>query len=510
MPRGHEKLLLPIAPGGVREDLNPAALPDGALLASNNWLTRRGVGGPRPGYVQLGSTLAAGNRIMGFGSRGSPAGTTAFVVHTLTAAYNWDGTSFTDKTGTWTASTAVQHVRMISYVSSGTNYLLRTNHANAIDIWDGGAGNFVDAGGSPPALRDLCSVGGFVLGVYPSGFEHRVRWNDVDDINSWTSTNTAELDATPDQLIGVKPFGPLAAGIYKEDSVWTAVIQAARQPFQFQLIAQVPGPLSPAALVAYRGSHYWLAEDGVVYRSDGASVEPFAAGAVVTFRANLDWDNRIQTHAFVLVEEEPIIMFVYPVLGGTMDRAVSLNLTTRAVNTHQFAHSLSASAPYIREATTTWDDLTGTWDGLASTYATWDSMGTVMNSSDVLGQTNGKVHQFGAQTNDDGTAIAWSFTHGWRALAGLGFRFFLDGIVSYWTKLNVALTVTVGVIVTDSLGDAETESTDTFDISTDSEHLETFTALRGQFIRVRFAGASAVAGIVHRGAAALGWRRGMV
>lgn len=510
MPRGAEKLALTITPGGVREDLNPAAIPEGSLLASNNWLTRRGVGGPRPGYDQLGSTLVAADRIIGFGSRGSPGGTTAFVVHTITAAYNWDGTSYTAKTGTWATSTAAQHCRMISYVSSGTNYLLRTNQVNDIDIWDGGAGNFTDAGGSPPNFRDFCSVGGYVLGVFPLGFQHRVRWNAQNDINTWTSTFTAELDATPDELIGIKPFGPLSAGIYKDDSVWTAVLQAALQPFQFQLIAHVPGPLSPAAIVAYRGAHYWLADDSVIYRSDGANVEPFATGLPTTFRAYLDWNNRIQAHAFVLAEEEPIIMFVYPALGGVIDRAISVNIATGACNAHQFGHSISASAPYIREADVTWNELTGTWDTLSSTYATWDAMGTAMNSSDVLGSTAGLVYQFGNFADDDGTAIAWSFTHPWRAVAGLGFRAHLDAIVSYWVKLAVSLTVTVGVMMTDSLGDAETESTDTFDISTDSEHLETFSNLRGMWVRVRFASGSAVAGIAHRAAAILAWKRGMV
>jgi len=508
MPRGTEKLPLTITPGGVREDLNPAAIPEGSLLASNNWLTRRGVGGPRPGYEQLGTTLAAGDRILGFGTRGSPAGTTEFVVHTLTAGYEWDGSSFTAITGTWTTSVAGQHVRMISYVSSGTTWLLRTNLANAIDKWDGAAAAFVDATGAV-AFRDICSVGGYVLGVYPAGFEHRVRWNDQEDIDSWTSTNIADLDATPDHMIGAKPFGPLSAGIYKEDSVWTAVLQAAKQPFQFQLISHVPGPLSPAALIAYRGSHYWLADDSVIYRSDGAHVEPFATGVPATFRAYLDWDNRLQAHAFVLAEEEPIVMFVYPVLGGTIDRAISVNLVTGACNPHQFGHSISASAQWIRVAEVTIDELTGTIDGLSSSYATIDAMGTSKNSSDILGGTTGKVYQFGQPADDDGTAIAWSLTHGWRALAGLGFRFFLDGIVSYWKKLSVSHTVTVGVTVTDSLGDADSESTDTFDLSTDSQHLETFSNLRGQWIKVRFSGSSSVAGIEHRGAAALGWRRGM-
>ena len=509
MPRGREKLPLLSAPGGVREDLNPAALPDGALLASNNWLTRRGVGGPRPGYVQLGSTLASANRVMGFGARGAAVTTTNFVAHTLTKAYAWNGTTFTDITGTWSTSTAAQHARMISYMSGGTNWLLRTNQLNAIDKWDGAAAAFVDATGAPN-FQDMCSVGGRVLGVYPLGLEHRVRWNDIDDVDSWTAANTDDLDSTPGFLVACHPFGPLAAGIYKEDAVWTAVTQAAKQPFQFALISDVPGPMSPAGLVVYGGSHFWLAEDSVVYKSDGSHVVPFSSGLPVTFRAYLDWNNRIQTHAFILAEEEPIAIFVYPVVGGTMDRAISVNLITGAVNAHQFAHDITASSPYIRTATVTWNDLTGTWDTLATTYASWDSMGTAMNSSSLLGAYAGKVYQFGTPTTDDGTSIAWSFTHGWRALAGLGFRFFLDGIVSYWVKLSVSQTVTVGVTVTDSIGDADTESTDTFDLSTDSEHLETFTNLRGAWIKVRFAGTSAVAGIVHRGAAILGWKRGMV
>ncbi|HAM54125.1 MAG TPA: hypothetical protein DCQ64_01390 [Candidatus Rokubacteria bacterium] len=75
--------------------------------------------------------------------------------------------------------------------------------------------------------------------------------------------------------------------------------------------------------------------------------------------------------------------------------------------------------------------------------------------------------------------------------------------------MSTSLTVTVGVTVTDSLGDADSESTSTFDIATDSNHLSTFTSKIGQWVKVRHAGASAIADLEHRGAGILGWKRNM-
>ncbi len=86
MPRGIKKELYNISPGGVREDINPLTIPDGHLLSSLNWLTRRGVGAPRPGYATV-TTLGAGDRIIGIGFRGSPLDGNNVVLHTLTTAY---------------------------------------------------------------------------------------------------------------------------------------------------------------------------------------------------------------------------------------------------------------------------------------------------------------------------------------------------------------------------------------------------------------------------------------
>ena len=78
-------------------------------------------------------------------------------------------------------------------------------------------------------------------------------------------------------------------------------------------------------------------------------------------------------------------------------------------------------------------------------------------------------------------------------------------VASYWTQTASSLTVTLGVIVTNDLSDADTESTSTFDLSTASNHLTTFTGQRGTWIRVRHTAASAVEGLEHRGAAVICW-----
>src|SRR3990167_3673778 len=511
--RGRVKFPLTIKPGGVREDLGPSETPEGTLLSSSNWLTRTGVGRPRPGYAIVASQLAAANRVTGIGFRGSPDTATRLVVHTLTKAYTYDGSAFNDKTGTWTTSTAVQPVRFTAFPKSGTTYILRVNAANAVDVYDGGAGNFADASGSPPRALDIATVGSRVVlfnitdgsGNYPS----RVQWCGFNDFDTWTATDIVELGDTPGDITAGRAFGPLSMGIYKEDSVWLGIAQVAKAPFQFQMIQQTPGPMSPASLVSHRGSHYWMAKDGIIYKFDGARVQEVGIGLASTALTTLNYDRRLETHGCILNQPQPELWFFYPVAGSTaINRAISMNLVTGAVNPHTFADNISASATWISQGELTWNTLTGTWNTLI--YPSWDAMGTSAQPTAILGDSVGKLHQFGITATDNGTAIAWNFEHGWKAPAGLGKRLYLDGIASYWKKATQALTVTVTVTVTDTLGDADTTQTDTFELSTDSNHLKTFPNTVGQWVKVKHSATSQVGGMEHRGAAILGWERAMV
>lgn len=510
MPRGAEKLPLLISPGGVREDVDLASVPDGWLLGSSNWLTREGKARPRPGYEQMGSTLAAADRVLGIGFHGSPLTDTNLVVHTVSAAYEWDGAAFNAITGTWTSADPEEQVRFTVFNQGGTVYLIRINEDNAPDEWNG-TGNFTDVSGSPPAGRDITSTNGRLVVLAAGGDEKAVRWSGFNDRTAWSAADIARLTDTPGEIIAGRAFGPKSLGIYLEDAVYYGVAQAAKAAFAFEFIGEAPGPLSTAGLVSYRGRHYWLAHDGAIYRmAPGGAPEAIGTHLMRTVRNTLDWTNRRRAHGCILPLPEPELWYFYPEAGaGTVTRAISMNLTTGAMNPHTFAHEISASSDWTSLPDLTIDDLTGTIDGLDATYPTIDAMGSAATRVALVGTVAGKVHRFNATTNDDGTAIAWEFTHGWRALSGMGSRFFFDGLVSYWRKMAATLTVTVGVTVTDSLGDDDSETTSTFDLATDSEHLVTFDGLRGQWVKVRHA-ASSSAALEHRGSAVLGWKRGMV
>lgn len=510
MPRGALKVPLLVEPGGAIQTVNPAAVPQGKLLSSSNFLTRRGVGRPRPGYEVLG-TVAAADRVIGLAFWGSAATDANLYVHTLTAAYEWDGAAFNAVTGTWTASSEAQHVRFTSFTQGDTLYLIRVNEVNAPDeVSATGGAAFVDVAGSPPAARDITTTNGRVVLFAAGGNPRRVQWSGFNDRTSWAAGSINDLDETQGEIIAGRAFGPLSMGIYKEDSVYLGVAQAALAPFQFQKILDVSGPVSTAALVSGHGVHYWLADDNNIYQYDGnrVTIPPGGGDLAPLIQSTLDWANRRRTVGFLLEAGEPELWFVYPAVpSGTNTRAVCLNLITGAMSAHTFAHQITAGIAGGSRPGLTWDDLTGTWDTLSEQFATWDDLGSTATRIAFLGSSAGVVYRFNLGTVDDTEPIAWEFTHGWRAPAGPDGAFYLDGVRSLWTQTTTATTVTVGVTVTDDLSDADTETTATFTTTDASPHLLTFPNLRGTWVRVRHAASSATTELEHRGAQVLAWPR---
>ena len=98
MPRGTLKIPILTEPGGVREDVNPAAIPPGSWGSATNWITRQGIGRVRPGYEAFGTQVTSADRITGIGFRGSHLVESNLLVHTLTKAYRWTGSAWADKT----------------------------------------------------------------------------------------------------------------------------------------------------------------------------------------------------------------------------------------------------------------------------------------------------------------------------------------------------------------------------------------------------------------------------
>lgn len=514
--RGAVQTLLPTMPGGVREDLNPAMLPDGVLLDSTNYLVRRGVGQTRPGYT---SALLApdAKRVIGIGIRGTRNQTSNIIIATTDHTYTWDGSTVTDSTGSgWSVSANNQHVRMVTFSQGGVDYALTINEANALREWNG-SGNFTATAGSPPAGRDLTIAGNRVIIAYPATFPHRIRWSGFNDRTVWGASAYADLLDTPGSIIAARAFGPNTFGVYKDDAIYLATLQAAVEPFQFQFIARAPGPASPASLVDALGVHYWLGEDYAIYKFDGASPKVVSTGLARTISKHMDFANRDQMFGFPwFSQDERELWFFYPTRVGTFN-AVSYNIGNDAVNHHKFPHVITAAMDWKMQSTTmSIDDLTSvsaTIDGLDASSSTIDNLDATSGATRAVlfGDSTGTVFTFGPYHEDNGTAIDWSFTHGWVSPGKLQSSNYMDSLTPYWIVTPFTnVTIRVGLTVTDQLSDTETETITEFNSTSDSPHRMIFPNTRGKLIKVRQFGRGTERGLFYQGSLLTTWNKGRV
>ena len=327
------------------------------------------------------------------------------------------------------------------------------------------------------------------------------------------AANLARLVDTPGKIVAVKALTPLSVAVYKEDSVYLGTLQASKTAFQFQLIAHVAGPVSTAAVVAALGAHHWLGHNMTIMRFDGTQPQAWTISLGSTLTGNFDFANKKQTHGCVIDRDAAEVWFWYPDVTATIKRAVSINVLTQAANPHLFTHNVTASSDWTQFSSLTIDGLdafSSTIDGLDSDFASIDSMTAASQPSAILGDSSGNFYRFGPYANDAGTAIAWNFEHGFRPAAGIENRAEIDAVVSYWTKAPVSLTVTLALTTTDSVGDQDVASTDTFDVLTDTNHLKTFRGKRGKWVKIKHSAAMSAEGLEHKGAAVLCWPRSMV
>lgn len=513
MPRGSAEFRFPASPGGVREDLSIEMLQPGWLLSSSNYLVRNGQGQPRPGYSAIG-TVSSADTIIGIAHRGSHTLSNNILIHTLTKAWWYDGSSTTDVTGTWTTSTASQPVRMTTYRSGGTTWLVRVNAANALDKWAGTSSAFTDPTGTAPAGKDVAVVGGRLVVTNADGNDYAIQWSNLNDVDTWTSTDIIQITDTPGALVGVRALGPLSGAVYKEDSVYVISVQAALTAFQSQFAGYTSGPLAASAIVDFDGTHYWIGEDYALHSFDGSRPKIVSTALAKTLQDTFDLDDKVTMHGFLLRQNQSELWFIYPDLTTTtLIRAVSYNLATGAINPHTLTDSTTASSLWAVRSPLTIDGLdaySSTIDGLDSAFSTIDSMTLPAMSTAIIGDSAGTFYQFGISTNDDGTAISWSAETGYAEVAGEGKRAQMDGVAAYWKKTTLSLTVTLTLTVSDSLSQAESTDTGTFNMNTDSNHFTDFTGNIGRWVKVKQSASSAIASAFHRELVVRSWPRAMV
>lgn len=489
MPRGRSKLWYESFPGGMRTDLNPAVIPAGEWLYSKNVIVRKGRTLIRPGYSDT-ALSTPGDGVYGLYCDGVTSdGANAWVAHTKTKAIFFDGT---DITGSWTSTLgAYAPIQMIRFRSGSTNYYLRTNSANAVDKWDGNTANdFVDATGAP-AGSDLTAVGPYC--IVASATDASVSWCDANDIDSWTASNVIYFNEARTQgfiPVAVRALNNQSFALYTQGTIHVCQLQAAKAAFQVQFVGYFPGPLHASALVAHQGVHYWMGWDYSLWAFDGASVRRVSAPMNSAFvRAHIAYTYG--SYACITGLEDPEYWLSLSQPANSLADLWSVNIRTGKVFYHRTAHYFHAMAPYL-----------GNIDRTAG-----------ITQNFLGGTSDGKIMQFSdSYTSDNGTAIAWEFGHGFRPATGdVDERGEIDVVTSYWKKTSSSCTVTIGLTVSDSISDDESETTGTFDTQTaTTNHLTTFRGKRGKWVKLRHSGTAAVAGIEFRGAAVTSWGRAMV
>lgn len=524
--KGSVQFPIHASPGGVREDIAIQGLPDGVLDASSNYLPSLGVGTVRPGYLKHG-TLTSADRIIGIGIRGDAHNGDNIVLHSLTTAEHWDGSTQAVITGTWAPSTADQLVRMVTYESGGTTYLLRMNAANAIDKWDGTASAFADATGAPAGI-DMTVVGGYVI-VAKVGRD--IVWNKQRDIDTWSSTDRVPLLDSPGTNVAIRKFGPTSFAVYKTDLVYLGTLEPSEVAFSFKvfkdsgnIIGDVSGPVSPAAVFELGGWHYWLGYDNAIRRFNGREIQVVDRGMQRTIQRGINIGNRGRVHSMPRTTNQDEGWWWYPdATTGDVTKAASLVSTVQtesgqvvtAMNNHTFNDQITASSPWKSSSSLDIAGLDIFSSDIAGLDSVWPDIASMVGEEEtvsLLGDVDGNFYQFGQALSDNGTAISWSASHGYRAPAGLGARLHLGTITLFWKKTVDPCFVTVQVTPSDSAAGGEESFSKTVDLSQPikGDNEVSFPGARGMFYHIKVSGTKAVQDLEYRGGLITGWPLKMV
>ena len=490
MPRG--LVPIPIEPpeGGVRKDKPFHRVPQGYLPDSENMMIRDGVLIMRPGFIELVATAPSANRVMGLAFYKNPDLAQKIVAATKVGAAKFEGTTWTDITGAAFTGTDSNQVRMVPYNTGGTTLLIFVNDKDATQKWDGGAGNYAALGGTPPIARDvLVSAYRLVLmNVIESGTRSpsRVRVSAFNDAETWPASLTIDLSSTPDTIVGGAQLSRTAFGVLKDESQWIGIAQGGLNPFRFELIDTAPGPVSPAAIVQRFGAHYYMGQDGSFFKFDGIRSKDIGKTIHRYIIDTMDFTFKDQVQG-VYRKRDRQIWWYYTEKGGSgIKLGVSLHLDTGRFEPLRFGESITASAKAEDISVLGIDDLTGTIDGLDTTYPTIDSMGGSTSPAELIGAADGQVHKQGIASGDNVAAISAFWTLPLLPYGGHGKVTRHDAFDTFFKKTGNSVSVSVSFGKSDTLAAAPVfNPVQVIDISVDQRHKLTEKDLEGRFVTVK-------------------------
>lgn len=494
MPRGIKKIWYESAPGGVRNDLNPAVIPPGQWRTSSNFLCRRGVGVPRPGTSLL-TTVTSADMVMGlykFDFQYSIDLTLA--IQTVSALYVYEEFAYPSPTLTNITGTAatpyIMNVPFAMYDSGGQKYLVRGGYGARLakyNPYGGAPTTLTNIAAGPSNIISMDIVGPYLLCAGNTD----VVWNSPNDIETWPSDNTIRLSTGGFETVyDVKALNNESAAMYSAGSVHILSLQAAKSAFRAQLVSKCEGPCYFNSVVRTHDAHYWMTRNGKIAKFDGSRVS-YVANCLELIAPNIG-NALIQFISGAYIDAtDREVWFFYNGGGGDATSAtngICFNIDTGSVTPHTFAHPMLAAAR-----------------GAYRDYQRFPEI--------VVGDTSGRVYEMGSNevTTDNGTAIPWWFDYGYRAISdNVSERGEVDALTSYWKKTSSSLSVGVGLYVTDSISDNDTFTYGFVNPSSDSNHLTLFRGKRGKWARLIHSASSVIPNLEFRGASLSSWLRSMI
>lgn len=282
-------LPLPLPVQGVRNDLDyigdqsalgGRAVPPDALSQAENWIYRDGLFTIRRGTETYGTTPGA-VRPMGYAQYQHTDGTVRTVVGHKTGWRKFTAATsvWSDITGSVLTGGDTDQIVFRVFQKGGTSYLVGVNGTDTMKQWNGTAGTYSNAGGTPPRCLGMMIVGNRMIALnLRSGGTIGPTAFDVSSFNDfeagWGAVLTGLLADTPGDIVAGLEMGSLQGVAYKTDSIYVFTAAAGTVPYQIELKAKgIPGPVSPNAVFALPdGTHVYLALDGTIRRFDGNSV----------------------------------------------------------------------------------------------------------------------------------------------------------------------------------------------------------------------------------------------
>ena len=159
--------------------------------------------------------------------------------------------------------------------------VLATNGTAKLQMYDITGGIRFQDIGQAPVCRAIATVRDFVFAGYCNGISNKVQWSDLNNAESWDSSDTSQAD------FQILPAGgeikAITGGefglILQEKAVQRCSYIGTPLIFQFDLISDNTGCISGASAIQYNGISYWLSEGGIV-SCDGNTVQNIGEGKV--------------------------------------------------------------------------------------------------------------------------------------------------------------------------------------------------------------------------------------